>query len=282
MFLAEGFNDYKVLDAGDGMKLENWAGHILARPDPQVVWPMSKPELWKSAEGVYSRSSTGGGKWDFSSNLPERWVMRFDNLKFYVKPTGFKHTGLFPEQCCNWRFMAERVRQGCDVLNLFAYTGGATLACAEAGASVVHVDAAKGMVAWAKENAGLSGLAERPIRYIVDDCFKFVQREQRRGRKYDGIVMDPPSYGRGSGGQVWRAEDSLYELVHQTAMLLSDNPCFFIINSYTTGFSHAVTANMLELAIRSKRGGEINADLLAIPIDSGLVLPCGTAARWTP
>lgn len=263
------------------MKLENWGGYILARPDPQVIWEKSRPQLWETAHAVYHRSSTGGGRWEYKKPLPERWEIGYEGLRFYVRPTGFKHTGLFPEQSANWQFMMDVLSGGEEVLNLFAYTGGATMAAAKAGARLTHVDAARSMVAWAKENAALCGLEKAPIRYLVDDCMKFVLREQRRGRKYDGIIMDPPSYGRGSGGQVWRAEDNLFSLVKECAKLLSDTPKFFIINSYTTGLSAVVTQNMLQLCVAAERGGNIQADSLVLPIlGQNIYLPCGTTARW--
>ena len=283
MFLADTGGGYEILDTGDGMKLESWGGIVLSRPDPQVIWPKARPALWQKVDGEYMRSSSGGGQWRFLKKLPERWTVEVSGLSFYVRPTGFKHTGLFPEQCANWQFMQKAVadsgRRDVSVLNLFAYTGGATVACAKAGAAVTHVDAAKSMVAWAKENAALSGLLDAPIRYMVDDCLKFVLREQRRGRRYDGIVMDPPSYGRGSGGQVWKVEKDLFSLVAETAKLLSDDPLFFIINSYTTGLSAEVSANILRMAISSP--GIIDRDDLALPVrNSDMVLPCGTTARW--
>ncbi len=281
MIVADRISEYTVLDAGEGMKLENWGGYILARPDPQVIWEKSRPQLWETAHAVYHRSSTGGGRWEYKKPLPERWEIGYEGLRFYVRPTGFKHTGLFPEQSANWQFMMDVLSGGEEVLNLFAYTGGATMAAAKAGARLTHVDAARSMVAWAKENAALCGLEKAPIRYLVDDCMKFVLREQRRGRKYDGIIMDPPSYGRGSGGQVWRAEDNLFSLVKECAKLLSDTPKFFIINSYTTGLSAVVTQNMLQLCVAAERGGNIQADSLVLPIlGQNIYLPCGTMARW--
>ena len=273
MFFADKLKDYEILDTGDGMKLERWGGITLARPDPQTIWPKQRPELWRKADALYHRSSKGGGAWQFNTKLPERWTVGYGPLKFYVRPTGFKHTGLFPEQSANWQFCMDNLRPGDKVLNLFAYTGGATLACAQVGASVVHVDLAKSMVGWARENAALSKLADRPIRWIVDDCLKFVKREQRRGNHYDGIIMDPPSYGRGADGQIWKVEENLFELVEEAAKLLTDNPRFFIISSYTTGLSGVVTANMLRIVTP---GG------LVIPTQTGVLLPCGTTARWTP
>ena len=281
MFIAQKIKDYQIYDTGDGMKLESWAGILLARPDPQVVWKKQFPEKWAQAAAVYTRSRAGGGHWEFRRKLPERWQVEIGGLKFYVRPTGFKHTGLFPEQSCNWEFIRAHTSPGDQVLNLFAYTGGATLAAAAAGAQVTHVDAEKGMVAWAKENATLSGLEDRPIRYIVDDCLKFVKREQRRGHLYEGIIMDPPSYGRGTNGEVWKLEDALEELVVECSKLLNPRAKFFLISSYTTGLSSVVTGNLLELYVRSSRGGSIEADNLVIPVEqSHVFLPCGTTARW--
>ena len=281
MIIADEIKSYTVLDAGEGMKLENWAGHILARPDPQVIWKKQKPQLWQKADATYLRSNKGGGQWEFQKKLPERWVVDFEGLSFYVRPTGFKHTGLFPEQSSNWEFIHQTVGAGDNVLNLFAYTGGATLAAAAAGANVTHVDAAKSMVTWAKENAALSGLADAPIRYIVDDCLKFVRREQRRGKMYQAIIMDPPSYGRGTNGEVWRLEDAVEELVRECAKLL-ENPKLFIINSYTTGLSSVVTQNLLNIYVKGIYGGKLQADNLALPIEnSPIFLPCGTTARWS-
>ena len=286
MFLCDQWQDYEVLDTGDGEKLERWKDVILRRPDPQVIWPKAKPELWESADAWYTRSETGGGSWTVYRKLPERWVMTLGDLQFYVRPTGFKHTGLFPEQAANWAFMRERidaaVAQGREVkvLNLFAYTGGATLACAAAGAQVTHVDAAKGMVQWARENRDLTGLPEDRTRFIVEDAKAFVQRELRRGNHYDGIVMDPPSYGRGPNGEVWKLENELYGLVELCAQALSDTPLFFVLNGYTTGFSASVLGNVVQRCIRCK--GQTVAEELALTVTSGGVLPCGATARWTP
>lgn len=281
MIIADRISDYTVLDTGDGMKLESWGGYLLARPDPQVIWEKSRPELWSKAHAVYFRSETGGGHWEYKKELPERWKIGYEGLRFYVRPTGFKHTGLFPEQSANWQFIMDTLSGGEEVLNLFAYTGGATLAAAKAGARLTHVDAAKSMVAWAKENAELSGLGSAPIRYMVDDCMKFVLREQRRGKRYDGIIMDPPSYGRGAGGQVWRVEEHLFALVKECAKLLSDKPKCFIINSYTTGLSSVVTQNMLQSCVVESFGGNIEADSLVLPVQGQKIyLPCGTTARW--
>jgi len=284
MYIADQLKDYRILDTGDGMKLERWGEVILSRPDPQVIWPRSNPELWEKADAVYLRSREGGGNWDFKRSLPESWAFTYKNLKFTVRPTGFKHTGLFPEQSVNWDYMGGVLSERSSeprVLNLFAYTGGATAACAAAGASVTHVDAAKSMVAWAKQNLALSGLSDRPVRYIVDDCLKFVLREFRRKNVYDGIIMDPPSYGRGSGGSVWKVEDDLFELVHESAKLLGPDPAFFVLNSYTTGLSSVVTKNILEMCVSSSFGGRVEAGDLVIPVEkSRLLLPCGTTARW--
>ena len=279
MFLADHWKDYVLLDAGNGMKLERWKGVTLLRPDPQAVWPMGIHD----ADAGYHRSSSGGGSWEYRKDLPDSWTIQYRDLRFVVRPTGFKHTGLFPEQAVNWDFMAERIKNHggpCRVLNLFAYTGGATCALAKAGASVVHVDAAKGMVAWAKDNAKESGLESAPIRYIVDDCVKFVKRELRRGNRYEGILMDPPSYGRGPTGEMWKIENDLYPLVEDCAKLLSDNPAFFLINSYTTGLAPSVLSNVLKNALPY---GNVVSDEVGLPIRrDNLVLPCGATGRWTP
>ena len=284
MFLANTWTDYEVLDTGDGEKLERWGDVILRRPDPQTIWPKARPELWEKAQAWYHRSERGGGEWEFFTRLPERWTIRHGELSFYVRPTGFKHTGLFPEQAANWDFAMEQIRRAgrpIRVLNLFAYTGGATVACAKAGASVCHVDAAKGMVAWAKENARLTGLQEAPIRWIVDDCAKFVEREIRRGKTYDAIIMDPPSYGRGPGGEVWKLEESLYPFVKLCAGVLSDKPLFVLINSYTTGLAPSVLGYLLNLLVAEKYGGHCTWDELGLPVtETGLALPCGATGRW--
>ena len=279
MFVANGLNDYTVLDTGDGEKLENVGGIVLQRPDPQVIWEKSRPDIWHP-HAVYDRSDTGGGSWRFLKKVPERWTIGLGGLKFYVRPTGFKHIGVFPEQAANWAYIRQRIAGSAKparMLNLFAYTGGATLAALSAGASVVHVDAAKSMNEWAKENARLSGLEGADVRYIADDCHKFVLREQRRGHRYDAIVMDPPSYGRSDGG-VWKIEQSLFPLVRDCAALLSDTPLFFIVNSYTTGLSDVVTRNML---VQCLPKGNIECGTLVLPQkDSDLMLPCGTTSRW--
>lgn len=285
MQVADNWQDYELIDTGGGEKLERWGGYVLRRPDPQIIWPLTKEtEIWKRANARYHRSSSGGGEWEMKVKLPERWSIGYKELKFHIKPTGFKHTGLFPEQAANWDWMMDKIRTAnrpIRVLNLFAYTGGATLACAAAGADVVHVDAAKGMVQWAKENAALSGLGERPIRYITDDVFKFVAREERRGSRYDAIIMDPPSYGRGPGGEMWKLESDLYRFVESCSAILSDNPLFFLVNSYTTGISASVLTNILSMVIASRHGGRLTSDEIGLPItESGLNLPCGILGRW--
>lgn len=286
MRIADKWEQYKILDTSTEEKLEDWNGVKLIRPDPQIIWKTPKNEsLWKSADGHYHRSSSGGGSWEYKNSRPkDSWTMSYGSLKFRIKPTGFKHTGLFPEQAVNWDFMRDKIRKSgreVNVLNLFAYTGGATLACAEAGASVCHVDASKGMVAWARENAALSGLDDRPVRWIVDDCEKFVKREIRRGKKYDGIVMDPPSYGRGSGGEIWKLEDSIYDLVELCSQVLTDEPLFFLLNSYTTGLSPAVMAYILDSILVKKFGGKVTSDEIGLPVNtSNMALPCGSTAIW--
>jgi 23S rRNA (cytosine1962-C5)-methyltransferase len=283
MFLCDSWRDYEVLDTGDGEKLERWKDVVLCRPDPQVIWPKAKPELWETADARYIRSSSGGGEWQFFKTLPERWTVAFRDLKFYVRPTGFKHTGLFPEQAVNWLFMQERIKKAKKrpmILNLFAYTGGATVACAAVGAHVTPVDAARGMTQWAKENRDLSGIPEDRTRFIVEDVKAFVSRELRRGNRYDGILMDPPSYGRGPGGEVWKLEDELYGLAELCARLLSDTPAFYLINGYTTGFAASVLGNVLERCMGGR--GAAEAGEIALRVSSGGVLPCGATARWTP
>ena len=283
MWIADGWKDYELLDCGGGEKLERWGDQILVRPDPQAIWESDRKNRgWRTANARYSRSSTGGGHWD-KNKLPESWPISYKSLRFQVKPMNFKHTGLFPEQAANWDFAMEQIRQAgrpIRVLNLFAYTGGATVACAAAGASVCHVDAAKGMVAWAKENLALCGLGDKPVRFIVDDVMKFVLREQRRGRQYEGILMDPPSYGRGPGGEMWKIEENLYPLVAECCKLLSPEARFFLINSYTTGLAPTVLSNVLQAALPG-RGGRIEAGEVGLPISRGtLVLPCGASGRW--
>ena len=286
MFLADGWRDYEVLDCGGGEKLERWGSYILRRPDPQAIWPQRAPEEWGKAQAWYHRSERGGGSWEFFAELPERWQVSYGDLRFFVRPTGFKHTGLFPEQAANWDWMAGLIRRRAAagrpvrVLNLFGYTGGASVACAAAGAEVCHVDAAKGMVQWAKENRALSGVPEERVRWIVDDALKFVAREARRGRAYEGVLMDPPSYGRGPGGEVWHLEDELYRLVSAAAGALSDDPLFFLINGYTTGFQASVLANLADMTVVPRHGGVIRAEELCLPVRAGGVLPCGTSCRW--
>ncbi|MCI9263222.1 MAG: SAM-dependent methyltransferase [Oscillospiraceae bacterium] len=284
MWIADGWKDYELIDCGGGEKLERWGKYILVRPDPQAIWqtPRTDPR-WGKANARYARSATGGGQWA-KKEVPDRWTARYKDLTFNVKPMNFKHTGLFPEQAANWDFCGDLIRKAgrpISVLNLFAYTGAATVACAAAGASVCHVDAAKGMVQWAKENAQSSGLADAPIRYIVDDCAKFAQREIRRGHTYDGIIMDPPSYGRGPSGEVWRLEENLWPFVELVAQLLSDKPLFFLINSYTTGLAPSVLTYILETLVTKKYGGHTESQELGLPVTStGLALPCGATGRW--
>ena len=284
MFIADNWKDYEVIDTGDGEKIERWRDVILRRPDPQAIWPKQKPELWDKWDGYYHRSNKGGGEWEFRRRLPEKWTVEYNDLKFYVRPTGFKHTGLFPEQAVNWDWMSGLIkdskRDDVKVLNLFGYTGGATIACAMAGAHVTHVDAAKGMVLWAGENRTLSKCDETRTRWIIEDAGKFVAREIRRGNHYDGILMDPPSYGRGPSGEVWKLEDELYALVSECAKLLSDNAIFMLINSYTTGLQPAVLNNMLTMTAKKAHSGHVIADEIVLPVTAGGVLPCGASGRW--
>ena len=291
MWIADGWNDYEVLDTSAGEKLERWGDYILVRPDPQVIWNTPhKVREWKQKNGHYHRSNKGGGQWEFF-DLPEQWEISYGNLKFHLKPFHFKHTGLFPEQAVNWEWSGNLIREAkkknpgkeIKVLNLFAYTGGATVACADAGAAVTHVDASKGMVTWAKENAAASGLANAPIRYLVDDCVKFVEREIRRGNHYDAIIMDPPSYGRGPKGEIWKIEEKIFPLVQLCTKVLADKPLFFLINSYTTGLQPAVLSYMLNLELKSRFGGTVEADEIGLPVrgKQGLVLPCGASGRWS-
>lgn len=284
--ISEEWNDYQCLDAGNGEKLENWNGVILRRPDPQAIWTVDKENLkWKKVDGHYFRSNKGGGEWKFYKKLPKYWTIQYKELTFKISPTNFKHTGLFPEQAVNWDFMMQKIRNSgrkIKVLNLFAYTGGATMACSKAGADVVHVDASKGMTEWAKENMRLSGLEDHFIRFIVDDCLKFVEREYRRGNKYDAIVMDPPSYGRGPNGEVWKFEDSIYTLIHACMKILSDEPLFVLINSYTTGISSIVLENILKTTLLPLYpNGVVDAGEVGLPIvKDHLILPCGIYGRW--
>lgn len=284
MWIADNWKDYEVLDTSGGEKLERWGDYILVRPDPQVIWNTPHEHSgWKQKNGHYHRSSKGGGEWEFF-NLPNEWSIRYRELTFHLKPFSFKHTGLFPEQAANWDWFSGLIRgagRPVKVLNLFAYTGGATLSAAAAGAAVTHVDASKGMVSWAKENAAASGLKDAPIRWLVDDCVKFVERELRRGSRYDGIIMDPPSYGRGPKGEIWKIEENIWPFIELTSRLLSDDPLFFLINSYTTGLQPAVLNYMLNMAIVKKFGGKAKAAEIGLPVtSSGLILPCGASGRY--
>ncbi len=284
MKIASGWKDYSVLSTGDGEKIEKWADFVLCRPDPQIIWPKYNKNIWNNAHAYYKRSSKGGGEWEFRKKIPDRWTVSYGNLKYYVEPMGFKHTGLFPEQAVNWDYMIEKIKRSTkpvNVLNLFAYTGGATVACASAGANVCHVDAAKGMVEKAKRNLELSGLREKPVRFIVDDVIKFVQREIRRENTYDAIIMDPPSYGRGPKGEIWKLEEELFGLVNLCSNVLSSEPVFFILNSYTTGLSASVMKNILDLILNHKFNGKTDDFEIGLPVDdSNITLPCGSTACW--
>ena len=284
MWIADNWKDYEVIDTSGGEKLERWGDYILVRPDPQVIWDTPKKvKGWKKMNGHYHRSNKGGGEWEFF-NLPNTWQINYGKLVFNLQPFKFKHTGLFPEHAVNWDWFGEKIKNAkrpVKVLNLFAYTGGATLAAASAGASVTHVDASKGMVTWAKENAAASGLSDAPIRWLVDDCVKFVEREIRRGNKYDGIIMDPPSYGRGPKGEIWKIEEKIHPFIQLCTQILSDDPLFFLINSYTTGLQPAVLSYMLNTELVKKIGGKVEAEEIGLPVSSnGLVLPCGASGRW--
>lgn len=284
MWIADNWKDYEVLDTSGGEKCERWGDYILVRPDPQVIWntPHDHP-AWKHKNGHYHRSSKGGGEWEFF-HLPEEWSIHYRNLTFHLKPFSFKHTGLFPEQAVNWDWCADKIKsagRNVKILNLFAYTGGATISAAAAGASVTHVDASKGMVGWAKENAAASGLSKAPIRWLVDDCVKFVEREIRRGNTYDGIIMDPPSYGRGPKGEIWKIEDNIFPFIELCTKLLVKDALFFLVNSYTTGLQPAVLSYMMNTAITPKWGGTVEASEIGLPVTkSGLILPCGASGRW--
>jgi len=283
MWIADQWKDYEVLDTSTSEKLERWKDYLLIRPDPQVLWKTPKDNPgWEKPNGHYHRSSKGGGEWEFFS-LPQQWQINYGELTFNLKPFSFKHTGIFPEQAVNWDWFSQKIKKAnrpIKVLNLFAYTGGATLAAAHAGATVTHVDASKGMVSWAKENAEASGLGQSPIRWIVDDCIKFVEREIRRGNRYDGIIMDPPSYGRGPKGEIWKIEDSIYDFIKLCANLLSDDPLFFLVNSYTTGLNPSVMTYMIGTELK-KFGGLVTGDEIGLPVTStGLILPCGASGRW--
>ena len=284
MNIATNWKDYEILDMANGEKLENWGGYTLVRPDPQIIWKTkSFPDKWKNVNATYKRSKTGGGAWNYRTKLPASWQIKYGNLVFNIKPMGFKHTGLFPEQAVNWDWMMYKIkssRRPIKVLNLFAYTGGATVACLAAGASVCHVDSSKGMVAWAKENVISSNLQDKPVRYIVDDVIKFVQREIRRGNTYDAIIMDPPSYGRGTSGEVWQFEENIADLVELCTKILSNKPLFFLINSYTTGISPEVLSNILKINL-NKYNGKITSGEIGLPMkSSNLLLPCGIFGRW--
>ena len=285
MRVADAWKDYTLIDCTDGERLERWGKYVLIRPDPQVIWQTPKNDpLWRSADARYLRSNSGGGRWEQYRSMPDAWQIEYKNLKFNVKLMGFKHTGIFPEQAVNWDMTAEIIRANktpVRMLNLFAYTGGATVSALQAGASVTHVDAAKGMVQWAKENAVSSGVADKNVRWLVDDCIKFVEREIRRGNKYEIIIMDPPSYGRGPGGEVWKLEAEVYRLCEKAATLLSENAELFLINSYTTGLSPSVMAYILGAVIAKNKGGNVFADEIGLRAEStGLVLPSGASAYW--
>lgn len=284
MFVTDSWQDYELLDTGNGMKLERWKDIVLLRPDPQVIWDYSRPLNKKNIHAVYTRSSSGGGAWDFYKKVPDKWQVSWKGLTFNVRPMGFKHTGLFPEQAVNWDWMRNLIssaKREINVLNLFGYTGGATVACASAGAKVCHVDAAKNMVAIGKENLASSGLADRPVRWIVDDCLKFVQREIRRGNKYDGIILDPPSYGRGPGGELWHLEEMLYPFMQDLVKIMSDEPLFLLLNSYTTGLQPLVLRNVIEKTVAQKLGGKVYAEEVGLrQADSNVILPCGASGRW--
>lgn len=295
MWIADNWKDYEVIDTSGGEKLERWGDYLLVRPDPQVIWDTPKKHPgWKMRNGHYHRSAKGGGEWEFF-NLPDEWSIRYEELTFHLKPFSFKHTGLFPEQAVNWDWFSSIIKNAVEnrrksdtiltnpvkILNLFAYTGGATLAAAKAGAHVTHVDASKGMVAWAKENAAASGLSDAPIRWLVDDCVKFIEREIRRGNTYDAIIMDPPSYGRGPKGEIWKIEESIFPLLTLCVKILSKDALFFLLNSYTTGLQPAVLSYMLNTVLVPRLGGEVQASEIGIPVSSNqLVLPCGASARW--
>ena len=284
MWISDQWRDYELLDCGGGEKLERWGKYTLVRPDPQAIWKTERSHRgWQKPDARYARSATGGGAWE-TKHIPERWTVDYGSLTFNIKPMNFKHTGIFPEQAVNWDFAAGQIKRAgrpVRVLNLFAYTGAATIACAAAGAEVCHVDAAKGMVAWARENAKSSGLEDAPIRWIIDDCAKFVEREIRRGRKYDAVIMDPPSYGRGPSGEVWKLEENLWPLVELVSGVLSANPLFFLINSYTTGLAPSVLTYILDSLLPKRHGGHTESAELGLPVtESGLVLPCGATGRW--
>lgn len=285
MWVADQWKEYEIIDCSKGEKLERWSDYILLRPDPQVLWDLPrKNPAWKKLNGHYHRSNKGGGEWEFF-DLPKQWSINYKDLTFHLKPFTFKHTGLFPEQAVNWDWFSEKIRNAnreIKVLNLFAYTGGATLAAAKAGAKVTHVDASKGMVTWGKENAVASGLEDAPIRWLVDDCVKFVEREIRRGNHYDGIIMDPPSYGRGPKGEIWKLEEKIHPFIALASQLLSDEPLFFLVNSYTTGLAPAVLTYMISTEVEKKFGGHVESQEIGLPVkETGLILPCGASGRWS-
>ena len=285
MWVANQWKDYEIIDCSKGEKLERWGKYVLLRPDPQVLWDLPrKSPAWKKLNGPYHRSNKGGGEWEFF-DLPEQWSIHYKDLTFHLKPFTFKHTGLFPEQATNWDWFSEKIRNAgreIKVLNLFGYTGGATLAAAKAGAKVTHVDASKGMITWGKENAVSSGLGDAPIRWLVDDCVKFVEREIRRGNHYDGIIMDPPSYGRGPKGEIWKLEEKIHPFIALASQLLSDDPLFFLVNSYTTGLAPAVLTYMISTEVCAKFGGCVESQEIGLPVkESGLILPCGASGRWS-
>ena len=286
LLLADGWTDYELLDAGDGMKCERWGRHVLVRPDPQILWPRRSGKRWTGWDAIYHRSEKGGGRWEFAKALPESWEIGYRNLRFKIRPTNFKHTGLFPEQAVNWDWCAARIKEArarrreVSVLNLFGYTGAASVAAAAAGAQVCHVDAAKGMVDWCGDNVTLSGLDRTAVRYIVDDCVKFVRREVKRGRRYDALIMDPPSYGRGAGGELWKLETHLWSLLEECRAVLADEPLFLLVNAYTTGLSPTVLGNLLD-ELMAGRGGSIRAGEVGLPVSAdGKILPCGIYGRW--
>ena len=285
MRVSEHWRDYELIDSSFGERLERWGDIILIRPDPQVIWSTERTHpLWKNAHARYFRSSSGGGRWQIYKKIPDSWQISYRDLLFNVKPMGFKHTGIFPEQATNWDFASDLIRNSkreLNILNLFGYTGCATVACLKAGASVCHVDASKGMVAWAKENASSSKVIDKPVRWIVDDCVKFVQREIRRGRRYDGIILDPPSYGRGPSGEIWKLEDNIFSFIELCAQVLSDDAEFMILNSYTAGLSPSVMEYILRAVVEKKMGGTVSSDEIGLTAtDSGFVLPCGSTAIW--
>ena len=287
MWYSNDWKDYILIDAAGGEKLEYWKNILLRRPDPQAIWTeKSGTNLWTKTDATYHRSASAGGNWEFfNKKMPDRWTVSYKNLTFNIKPMGFKHTGLFPEQAVNWDWFSGLIKKAgrpIKVLNLFAYTGGATVAATAAGAEVCHVDASKGMVSWAKENMASSGLGEKPVRYIVDDVKKFVAREGRRGKKYDAIIMDPPSYGRGPGGELWKIEDELYPLIEDCMKILSEEPLFFLINSYTTGLSQTIMSNVMELTLKKKYGGKVACDEIGLMMEEKqMILPCGISCRWS-